>query len=249
MKIRRRKKNGHEVGNCFVVVDRKWVNLGTKNQVTARKRAAAYLRGEWPEENANAVAADVAAAAEQVPDLPDQQGAEGAEVEGPGSGAANAESDPGPDCVEAEVVDPAAVAAEAAKETAGGSEGQGASGDEDAEARWQARCREFFTEASGGGKTSGETIAAATVAGVGKLVDMLGQMAKPPLRVTWLPMEGDPMLRLLGLAWDEQMARWSLDLARLKPIHVMIGVPIAVLAGTALSLREEKDEPAAGAAS
>lgn len=78
MKLRRRKKNGHEVGNWFVVVDGRWKNLETKDNRLARKRAALFLKGKWPEGQAEEAAADVVKRAEHIPDDGNLSGGEAA---------------------------------------------------------------------------------------------------------------------------------------------------------------------------
>jgi hypothetical protein len=232
MKIRRRMKNGHEVGNCCIVQKGKWVNLGTKNEKEARKRAAAYLRGDWPPpEEIAEQAADAAKRAEHVPGS--EQGNDFEEVQAdvkaplappalPG-GNPDTPRDVGPG-VSSESEPDAAEQAAAAAADAEGVSAAGAPADDEQSKRsaWAAKFQSMFGADASGGVSPGKAVTAGTVYAVGFTMDRIGRKAKPPRYLAFDVEKHQGTLGMMAMAWDEQIRRWGLDLASIEPWHAIL---------------------------
>lgn len=236
MKLRRRSKNGKEVGSWFVVVKNRWTNLRTKNAVVARKRAAAFLRGEWPE-GGEASAADVARAAEHVPEVADKNQPEKGEAGLPEIAHAPAQSSaapegvgPSPSGAEPESdVDPIAEAAAAAAESEGMTSEAAASNEAEQRRQWSERFKAQFS-GEAGGPSLGRVISNGTMVGLGFLVDKAARRMKPPKYLAFDVEANRGTLDIMAMAWDEQLRRWGTDLAVVEPWHAIV-LSNLVLAG------------------
>lgn len=244
-KIWRRKRKGHEIGSFHVLVKGKPTNLRTNDARLANKRARLALRGEWPDD-APARAAEVAAPAEHVPEIPppEQNPAEKAEgAQAPGPQPAGLAESPPPAAEPILGPDPLSVAAEAASEASGeGAAFSVGSGDGDLAAEVGAALqREFFPAGGDAEGDLGKMGAALCLSLEHQLGELIARRRKPP-RTIPEPTEQDVYFRALKVAFGVWGRRWTKQVA-IHPFWVIVAVLTAYpiqMALTAEPVGEEK---------
>jgi len=269
MKIFRRKKNGKEVGTFYVrrpgggrPISLALNGVPCTDAREANHRARLALKGKWPP--AAVAAAKRAARAEHVPedDHLDDSGPEETPKGGGGdtpsaapppsappvtpspepAGGADASGEP----------DPIAAAAAAAADAAGPADTATAL-PEDEEAKRAAFGREFaarFGSALPGqdlGISPGMLLAMAEWKLVGTLVARRAAKREPPEYLAVDPKSIAVTMQMLAMAFDEQLRRWGLDMAKVEPWMAIVGGTVGLLVACGMSTSATPPQPAQAA--
>lgn len=263
-KIFRRKKNGREVGTFYVrpkgggrPISLALDGAPCTDATLARKRAALALKGRWPP--AAVEAAKRAARAEHVPESPEDDLDPGESPKG--GGLADAESVPSPSAPPAhpspepsggaeagDEPDPVAAAAAAAADAAGPADAPSPVAD-DEQARREQWGRDFAARfgigaiASGmpAGITPGAIVTMAELKLFHGVLDRRAAKLSPPRTIKLDPAAVEAPAQMLAMAWDEQLRRWGLDLAKVEPWMAIVGATVGLIvacAGAPLVPRE-----------
>jgi hypothetical protein len=250
-KIWQRKRNGKLFGSYHVTVQKKPVNLQTKNANIARSRAAKALAGSWPD-SSTVDAARSAAGATQIEADADVEEVNGSLPSSPtppsasvpippmnrGTMAAAPESPPGAAVDPAVVAAGAAAAADIAEEDSG-EQAALASG----VSELKAELGKLFDGQGAGDSVDPGEFAAALQLGVSHGVcNFLAGKMKPPREIPE-PAESSIFFRVCAIGWRVQLRRWENALETIEPWHLILGAGMVQMVQLIASAKLKELEP------